>query len=321
MIRLCVICVICGQCFAQSLGIYQWAGQVNSLSLPALHEFGVDTARIFVGAKYDYRHPERSPKRFRGRSLTAILARYRPLLDDPKIKTVWLTAYPVIRGDEIDLRREVSEADWVEEGKQMRDMVAWLRRNYPRKVILISNHEADEKLKEAPAANVIRDYQLRYEAVRSARGTARIFWGVEISKWKLDAGTNALATVLPKLQYDFVSFSAWEAVVPGNIREALDDIASRTRPSDEGRAFFGDRHVLIGEFGLAREWKLETSKLQPFLDALAENRTRYAIYWQLYDNTSGDVRGFGLLDPKGRFTCTGLQFLKRKPPSSRVACR
>lgn len=314
------LCVICGSAFAQSLGIYQWAGQVHSLSLPAIYEFGFDTARIFVGAKYDYRYPERSPKRFRGRSLTAILARYRPLLDDPKIKTVWLTAYPVIRGDEIDLRREVSEADWAEEAAQMRDMVRWLRRNYPGKVILISNHEADEKLKEAPAANVIRDYQVRYEAVRSARGTARIFWGVEISKWKLDAGTNALATVVPQLSYDFVSFSAWETVVKGNIREALDDIGARTRPSDEGRAFFGDRHVLIGEFGLAREWKLETTALQPFFDVLSENRTRYAVYWQLYDNTSGDVRGFGLLDPAGRVTCTGLKFLKRKPPPSRVVC-
>jgi len=315
VIRLCVVCVICGSAFAQSLGIYQWAGQVHSLSLPAIHEFGFDTARIFVGAKYDYQHPERSPKRFRGRSLTAIIARYRPLLDDPTIKTVWLTAYPVIRGDEIDLRREVPEADWAEEGKQMRNMVRWLRQ-YRNKVILISNHEADTKLAEASAANVIRDYQVRYDAVRSARGNARIFWGVEISKWKLDSDTNALATVVPKLDYDFISFSAWETVVPGNIREALDDIASRTKPSAEGRAFFGDRHVLIGEFGLAREWKLETSKLQPFLDTGA----RYAIYWQLYDNTSGDVRGFGLLDPAGRFTCAGLKFLKHKPPPFRVAC-
>ena len=315
--RLLVICAICGLCSAQSLGVYQWAGQVHSLSLPAIHEFGFDTARIFVGAKYDYQHPERSPDRFRGRSLVEILARYRALLDDPKIKTVWLTAYPVIRDDEIDLRRDVPEADWTEEGKQIRDMVAWLRRNYPRKTILISNHEADEKLKEAPAANVIRDYQVRYEAVKSARGKARIFWGVEISKWKLEAETNALATVVPKLNYDFISLSAWETVVPGNIREALDDIGARTHPSPEGRAFFGGHHVLVGEFGLAREWNLETSKLQPFFDAGAP----YAIYWQLYDNTSGPVRGFGLLDPSGRFTCTGLRFLKHPPPPSRVACK
>lgn len=316
MKKLVAICALCCSAFAQHLGIYQWAGQVNSLSLPQIHEFGFDTARIFVGAKYDYVHPERSPERFRG-SLLQTLRRYRPLLDDPSIKTVWLTAYPVIHDDEIDLRSAVSAADWAEEAKQMRDMVRWLARNYPAKTILISNNEADEKLKEAPAANIIRDYQVRYEAVKAARGKARIFWGVEISKWKLDSETNALATVVPKLNYDFISFSAWETVVPGNIRDALADINARTRPSPEGQKFFGDHHVLIGEFGLAREWNLDASKLQPFLDAGAP----YAIYWQLYDNTSGAVRGFGLLDSSGRVTCAGLRFVKTRPSRDRVVCK
>ena len=57
--------------------------------------------------------------RIRGK-LPAIVARYRALLDDPSIKTVWLTAYPVIRDDEIDLRKDVSDADWAEEDAQMR---------------------------------------------------------------------------------------------------------------------------------------------------------------------------------------------------------
>jgi hypothetical protein len=42
--------------------------------------------------------------------------------------------------------------------------------------------------------------------------------------------------------------------------------------------------------------------LRAFLAALATGRTRYAIYWQLYDNAAGAVKRFGLLDAADRLT-------------------
>ena len=81
---------------AQSLGVYHWAGQIDSLP-PATAEieyFGFDTVRIFAGGRYDYRHPQHSPQRFaelkKPVTLAKILSlpRYRQLLENPRIKTI-----------------------------------------------------------------------------------------------------------------------------------------------------------------------------------------------------------------------------------------
>ena len=317
---------------AQHLGVYHWAGEVDSLprAAAALPRFRFDTLRIFLGGKYDYIHAENSPERFGHRKLKlaeiAALPRYRAVIGDPKIHTVWLTAYPVFdygKGPaEIDLR--AAKPDWQEESRQMRELVEWLYRRYgaQQRVILISNNETDEKLREVgPPANVIRDLAVRMQAVEETRAKfpqakLKVLFGVEIKLWRLGDATRALDSVLPKLHYDFVSFSAWEAVAhPEVLGDALDDIARRTREhtSQEGRALFGDHQVLIGEFGHAREWpQPAASVLKPFLDAVATGRTPYAIYWQLYDNHAGEVKKFGLLDIRDRLTPEGKDLLKTR---------
>jgi hypothetical protein len=132
---------------------------------------------------------------------------------------------------------------------------------------------------------------------------------VKLWKSKLPNGTNTLESVLPKLHYDFVSFSAWEVEEhPEQLGEALDDIARRTRPqlTPLGRAVFGEHHVLVGEFGYAREWKIPPAPIfHAFLDALRTGRTPYAVYWQLFDNAQGAVQQFGLLDPQNHLTIAG----------------
>src|ERR1022692_1737527 len=132
---------------AQHLGVYHWAGEVDSLprAAAALRRFHFDTLRIFLGGKYDYAHLENSPQRFEHRKLTlaeiAALPRYRAVIGDPRIHTVWLTAYPVFdygKGPvEIDLR--AANPDWQEESRQMRELAEWLYRNYgaQNRVILI----------------------------------------------------------------------------------------------------------------------------------------------------------------------------------------
>jgi len=333
--RLILVLVFAADAPAQSLGVYDWAGQVDSLprAVAALDRFHLDTIRVFLGGKYDYVCAENSPARFAGvtRPLTlqriAQLPRYRALFENPRIHTVWLTAYPVFdygQGPvEIDLRRPVSEHDWRQEGAQIRELVEWLYRNYGSRdqVVLISNNETDEKMRAVGSSvNIVRDLEVRMEAAEQARARfpharLKVLFGVEVKLWrlKLADGTSALDTVLPALRYDFISFSAWEAVShPELLGAALDDIALRTRRgvTPEGRAFFGEHHVLVGEFGDAGEWPMSPKTvMQAFLAALATGRTPYAIYWQLYDNAAGDVRRFGLLDKQDRLTDRGQALL------------
>jgi len=278
---------------AQHLGVYHWAGEVDSLShaAAALPRFHFDTLRIFVGGKYDYVHPENSPERFEHRKLTlaeiAALPRYRTVIGDPKIYTVWLTVYPVFdygKGPaEIDLR--AVNPDWQEESRQIRELVESLYRQYgaQNRVILISNNETEEKLKEVGAPeNVVRDLAVRMQAVEEARAKfprakLKVLCGVEIKFWHLGDATRPLNSMLPALHYDFVSYTTWELVPhPELVGEALDDIGNRTRAqiTAAGRAFFGRHHVLIGEFGHAREWPQPAgSVLKPFLDAVALGRS------------------------------------------------
>ncbi len=353
------------------LGVYSWEGQVPGGSATARHSSGAGTdnlapavvdierfdfrtVRIVVAGRYDYIHPARARRRFeevkKPVTLVKILAlpRYRKILEHSQFKTVWLTAYPVFdygQGpDEIDLRRKVAEREWEEEHRQLREMVEWLYRNFGDrdKVILISNNEADEKLREVLNAtgkpelavgNVERDLQTRFQAVTDVRekfpsARLKVFSGVEISLWKLklgrtatgefvkqNLGLNALEEVLPQVNYDFVSFSAWETMASKDVHaaltEALADIRMRTRRSvtAAGRAFFGQYHVLLGEFRFAREWKLAkavTAGLAAVLRLLDSEQVRYAVYWQLYDNTEGRVKQFGLVDGHRKVTCAGI---------------
>jgi hypothetical protein len=364
---------------AGQLGVYHWAARTPrgadhiSAALPDIRRLGFQTLRIFVGGRYDYLHPLRSPERFAGvarpLTLARILAlpRYRQLFDHPQLTTVWLTAYPVFDygpgPDEIDLRRPVSEAEWRQQYGQLYEATVWLYRNFGsrEKIVLISNHEADEKLLEVLNAgagpelalkNLARDLETRFRAISEARrafpsARLKVFCGAEISLWKLKLapaggqpqagmaisrrwvkagqGWNALEAVLPRARFDFVSFSAWETVaqpdVAAALREALEDIGRRTRAqlSPAGRRFFGERHVAVGEFGYAREWKLgpkAEAGVAAFAAAAAAGVVPYAVYWQLYDNMEGEVKEFGLIDPAGNLTPAGAAIRARKRPSS-----
>ena len=196
--------------------------------------------------------------------------------------------------------------------------------------------------------NVVHDLRTRFQAVTEARekfasARLKVFSGVEISLWKLklgrtatgefvkqNLGLNALEEVLPQVNYDFVSFSAWETMASNDVqaalREALDDIKMRTRRrvTVAGRAFFGRHHVLLGEFGFAREWKLPkaavTAGLAAVLRLLDSEQVRYAVYWQLYDNAEGRVKQFGLLDGNRKTTYAGkvlMIYLGRNQPYPR----
>jgi len=340
-----------------------------------IERFGFRTVRIFVGGRYDYLQPLRSPLRFAGVrepvTLAKILAlpRYKRILENPQFKTVWLTAYPVFHygdgPDEIDLRKPVAEHEWQQEYLQLREMVEWLYRNFSGvdKVVLISNHEADEKLlevlnsvgqQELAVENVARDLATRFRAVADGRrefpaARLKVFSGVEVSLWRLQLGRtaagnyvkqpmgiNALGVVLPRLRFDFVSFSAWETVAQSDVAAvlstALEEIEKRTQSglTTAGRAFFGPHHVLLGEFGYAREWKLPRTAVAKGINAILKlldsRQLQYAVYWQLYDNAAAGIKQFGLLDPKREFTCAGgvlMTYLREEEalPTQVASCR
>ena len=163
----------------------------------------------------------------------------------------------------------------------------WLYREYGSRelVVLISNNETEEKMRElgsnpATADRVIEDLTARRNGVAAARAKfpdakLKVLFGAEIKYWHLALpdGRRALDSILPNLHYDFISFTAWElAEHPEMLGPALDDLNRRTAANltAEGRAAFGDHHVLLGEFGHAREWSIPP---EPFLKAALECRS------------------------------------------------
>jgi hypothetical protein len=124
--------------------------------------------------------------------------------------------------------------------------------------------------------------------------------------------------VLPYVNVDLVSYSAWDAVTtwhqsnPRMLREALDFIAKYANDSPE----FGDKNIYIGEYGLPEN----CTKPQDVLDTVKyvvetgmDWGVQYIVYWQIYCNepkkgitmpspNNNDYAGFWLIRADGSKT-------------------
>ena len=139
------------------------------------------------------------------------------------------------------------------------------------------------------------------------------------------SGWNALNDVAPHVSFDLLSYSAYEstnspfetrqpdidpAETGSRLARDLDLIQSKARNSVSpvGRRAFGERFVMVGELGYARDRfeHLPTggilSRLQSALQAAIDWGCPYIVLWQVFDAArNGDAAwGFGMYNRRGQ---------------------
>jgi len=245
----------------ERVGLYQWVGVAPegvSDQLTAARErtteLGLGVFRLYLGARYDYQRPYLSPERFEGdlddaRTPASILQipRYAAVLDDPRLSTVIFTVYESRDygggPDDINLLRPWSEDDARLVNQQISELCGLLYERWgdQPKTVILSNHEADEKIMEIlqhsggdldlARRNLASWMQTRQTAVERARAehpgaSLQIFNAFEISvvnlrvartagryqKTNIASGVTALEQIVPLIRTDLISYSAYESV-------------------------------------------------------------------------------------------------------------
>ncbi len=202
---------------ARRLGFYQWdgvgvEGSADDLLTQARRHASATGSRVFrlyLGARYDYRHHAYSPRSFAGDGLSAPptparileLPRYRAVLEDPGLETVILTTYTTFDygagPDNLNLLRPWTPAAEATERTQIRELCDFLYARFAAlsKTVVIANSEADELLlgimnysgsPDRAIGNLASWTRARHEAVGQARAAhpgarLQVLHGFEIS--------------------------------------------------------------------------------------------------------------------------------------------
>lgn len=166
-------------------------------------------------------------------------------------------------------------------------------------------HDPDE----TTIAGMIRWYRARQQGVTRARrdhpgSDVHVYAAAEVNLVELAMADRPAVTnrVLPKLNMDLVSVSAWGITLPmaederrGRriFREALDYLARMTPDtpvlSPAGKPF-GNRNIFISEFGLPEQARgvVGSAQLERLTRSTIEEAYAWGcpwiIFWQLYDN-------------------------------------
>lgn len=245
----------------ERVGLYHWVGvapEGETDQLTAARErtaeLGLGVLRLYLGARYDYQRPYLSPERFAGeidgaRTPAAILQvpRYAAVLDDPRLSTVVLTVYESRDygggSDDINLLRPWSDTDarLVDEQISALCRLLYERWGGQAKTVILSNHEADEKIMEIlqhsggdielVRRNLAAWMQARQAAVERVRAEnpqaqLQLYNAFEISvvnlriaktagryqKTNIAAGVTALEEVVPLIRTDLISYSSYESI-------------------------------------------------------------------------------------------------------------
>ncbi|MBI1358546.1 MAG: hypothetical protein GC160_29770 [Acidobacteria bacterium] len=193
-------------------------------------------------------------------------------------------------------------------------------------------------------ANLVAWTLARQAAVESARAAhpearLRVLTAFEVSilnlrvastagryqKTRLVHGVTALAEVVPHIRTDLISYSSYESVnspyetldasappeaIAGRLERDLDRIreAAAGSVSPYGRELFGDRYVMLGELGFAREKfdSLPSGGVLPRLHQALQTAfawgSPYVVLWQAFDSPrlGAEGWGYGVFDREGR---------------------
>ena len=177
------------------------------------------------------------------------IPRYRAVLEDPNLKTIILTVYPILNygagPDDISFTRPWGTREREAEFSQTTELCRYLYREFGQldKTVILTNTEADNKLldvvnytdsPELALQNLSIWTQTRFDALDQVRRShpdaqLNIFHAFEISLVNLKIvkqGTtyhkaaripkgerhwNALKDIVPNISFDLISYSAYEA--------------------------------------------------------------------------------------------------------------
>lgn len=286
------------------------------------------------------------------------IPRYAAVLDDPALSTVVLTVYESRDygggPDDINLLRPWTDAEARMVDEQITALCRLLLERWgdqPKSVIL-ANHEADEKLMEilqhsggdlelarrnlvswtnarqAAAARVREEYsdaaltiltafEISMVHLRIARTAGRY------QKTNIASGVTALEEIVPHIETDLISYSAYESVnspyrtrvpdepaaIESRLRRDLEQIrvAAGSSISQVGRKRFGNQFVFVGELGFPRE-KFEPlpfggvlPRLETALRTALEWGAPFVVLWQAFDapRLGAEGWGYGAFDSEG----------------------
>ncbi len=309
-----------------------------------------------------YLSPERFEGEIDGpRTPASILQipRYAATLDDPRLSTVVLTVYESRDygggPDDINLLRPWSEDDARLVGEQISELCRLIYERWggQPKTVILANHEADEKMMEIlqhsggdlelARRNLAAWMRTRQAAVERARAvhpgaSLQLFNAFEISvvnlrvaktagryqKTNIASGVTALEEIVPLIQADLISYSAYESInspyqtrrpdapeqIRARLQRDLDQIRRAAGPSvsSAGRTRFGEKFVMLGELGFPRE-KFEPLpsggvllRLETALETALDWGAPYVVLWQAFDapRLGAEGWGYGVFDSQGR---------------------
>ena len=250
---------------------------------------------------------------------------YRAVFEKP-FTTYLLTTYSVGRPDHY-WKSGVTDEQARDEEEQLYRLARHLLTSYrgSGKTFVLQHWEGDwairgsfdPKTDPSPeaVAGMIDWLNARQRGVERARREVpapgvRVFHAAEVNLVKIalrDSRPTVTDRVLPHTRVDLVSYSAWDTQGdPALLRAALDYIARHT----PDREPFGDRNVLLGEFGLPENGHSRQQVRQTIRGAVetaVDWGCPWVVYWQVYCNEARrqpvrsnlDVRGFWLLRPDG----------------------
>lgn len=231
------------------IGVYQWSGVIPrgdetdllTLAREKTTALGSRVFRFYLGARFDYRLPELSPRRFAADGLedqtlvaVAQLPRYHAVFADPLLETVIVSAYPALDYggvyDDVDLLRPIGERELRAEREQIADLVRLWYREFgdEAKTFILANNETDEKLMEIlnhtdspelAVENLVAWAAARQEAVEQARA--------EFPEARLRV-LNAFEISIVNLRIARVR-ETWRKSARGEGYSALQDVLPRIR--------------------------------------------------------------------------------------------
>jgi len=207
------------------------------------------------------------------------------------------------------------------EYSELYDLTRYLRQTYSGtgKVFFLGNWEMDNHLtasrKKEPSPELLRDVTAwvatRQRAVDDAKrdtpgADVEVYYYLEVNLvWDAIAGRpRAANTVLPATRVDYVSYSAYDSLLPDpeqKLPQALDYLQSQLQPKDG----LSGKRVFIGEYGFPADRYSPQDQ-----DTLSRRVMRtgvgwgcpFVLYWEVYNNEvrDGRQRGFWLIDDMGR---------------------
>jgi len=196
------------------------------------------------------------------------------------------------------------------EYRELYDLTRYLREAYSStgKVFFLGNWEMDNHLthsrKKEPspellakvAAWVERRQQAVDDAKRDTPGSAvQVYYYLEVNLvWDAIAGRPRAANlVLPAIHVDYVSYSAYDSLLPDpeqQLLQALDYLQSQLQPKDR----LSGKRVFIGEYGFPADRYSPREQ-----DELSRRVMRtglswgcpFVLYWEMYNNEASAGSG------------------------------